>query len=133
EYSASVANDLRTYFTKQPEIQKVSVQIGRPDDGTDSTGVFNQEYGLYFAPPDQWAKGMTKGQLVERLSKHLEKIPGIEYNFSQYIQDNVDEALSGVKGENSVKLFGNDLNVLEAKANEIQAQLKKVQGLVDVG
>ncbi|MDP1153858.1 hypothetical protein, partial [Klebsiella pneumoniae] len=58
EYSASVANDLRTYFTKQPEIQKVSVQIGRPDDGTDSTGVFNQEYGLYFAPPDQWAKGM---------------------------------------------------------------------------
>ncbi|MDO6470083.1 efflux RND transporter permease subunit, partial [Neptunomonas phycophila] len=73
---------------------------------------------------------MTKGKLVERLSKHLEKIPGIEYNFSQYIQDNVDEALSGVKGENSVKLFGNDLNMLEAKANEIQAQLKKVSGLV---
>ncbi|CAJ0814349.1 Cobalt-zinc-cadmium resistance protein CzcA [Ralstonia wenshanensis] len=133
DYSASVASDLRAYFVKQPEINQVSVQIGRPDDGTDSTGVFNQEYGLYFAPPDQWPAGMTKAKLVERLSKRLEKIPGIEYNFSQYIQDNVDEALSGVKGENSVKLFGNDLNALEAKANEIQAQLKKVPGLVDVG
>ena len=132
-YSASVANDLRTYFAKQPEIQKVSVQIGRPDDGTDSTGVFNQEYGLYFSSPDKWGPGVTKTHLVERLAKHLEKIPGIEYNFSQYIQDNVDEALSGVKGENSVKLFGNDLDMLEAKATEIQAQLKKVQGLVDVG
>ncbi|NUA26426.1 efflux RND transporter permease subunit [Cupriavidus basilensis] len=133
DYSASVARDLRGFFRQQPEVKTVSVQIGRPDDGTDSTGVFNQEYALYFKPPADWPKGATKQQVVERLSNHLDRIPGIEYNFSQYIQDNVNEALSGVKGENSVKIYGSDLVTLQDKAKEVESILKKVQGLADVG
>ncbi|WP_458765786.1 efflux RND transporter permease subunit [Cupriavidus basilensis] len=133
DYSASISRDLRGYFREQPEVRAVSVQIGRPDDGTDSTGVFNQEYALYFKPPADWPKGATKQQVVERLTKHLNRIPGIEYNFSQYIQDNVNEALSGVKGENSVKIFGPDLVTLQDKAKEVESILKKVPGLADVG
>ncbi len=133
DYSASIARDLRGYFREQPEVKTVSVQIGRPDDGTDSTGVFNQEYALYFKPPGEWPKDATKQQVVDRLTDHLKRIPGIEYNFSQYIQDNVNEALSGVKGENSVKIYGTDLVMLQDKAREVEAILKKVPGLADVG
>ena len=97
---------------RQPEIDKVAGQIGRPDDGTDSTGVFNQEYGLYLKAPDAMPKGTSKQLLLQHLQTELSKIPGINFSFSQYIQDNVNEALSGVKGENSVKIFGSDLEVL---------------------
>ena len=133
DYSLKIANHLRQIFRDQPEVQTVTAQIGRPDDGTDSTGVFNQEYGLYFKSPESMPKGANKARLVKALEEQLNKIPGLEYNFSQYIQDNVNEALSGVKGENSVKLYGNDLAVLDDKANEILKQLKLVDGLVDEG
>ena len=133
DYSLKIANHLRQIFRNQPEVKTVSVQIGRPDDGTDSTGVFNQEYGLYFKSPEEMPKGANKARLVKALEEQLSHIPGLEYNFSQYIQDNVNEALSGVKGENSVKLYGNDLNVLDDKADEILKQLKLTDGLVDVG
>jgi heavy metal efflux system protein len=130
-YSISVANQLREIFNKQPEIERVAVQIGRPDDGTDSTGVFNQEYGLYLKAPDQLPKGSSKPKLLKHLQSELERIPGISFSFSQYIQDNVNEALSGVKGENSVKIFGTDLEVLNTKAHEVIYQLKKVRGIED--
>jgi len=130
-YSIKIANELREEFRKQPEVATVTTQIGRPDDGTDSTGVFNQEYGLYFK--SEMPKGAGKQQLIKRLEKFLNHIPGIEYNFSQYIQDNVNEALSGVKGENSVKIFGNDLELLNTKAEEVLRQLNKTQGVVDAG
>ena len=133
DYSLKIANHLRQIFRDQPEVQTVTAQIGRPDDGTDSTGVFNQEYGLYFKSPESMPKGANKARLVKALEEQLNKIPGLEYNFSHYIQDNVNEALSGVKGENSVKLYGNDLAVLDDKANEILKQLKLVDGLVDEG
>jgi cobalt-zinc-cadmium resistance protein CzcA len=133
DYSLKIANHLRQIFRSQPEVQTVTTQIGRPDDGTDSTGVFNQEYGLYFKSPESMPKGANKARLVKALEDQLNKIPGLEYNFSQYIQDNVNEALSGVKGENSVKLYGNDLNILDQKANEILKQLKLTNGLVDEG
>ena len=132
-YSIKIANQLREEFSSQPEVKTVSAQIGRPDDGTDSTGVFNQEYGLYFKSPEQMPKGAGKKALVERLQTYLDKIPGIEYNFSQYIQDNVNEALSGVKGENSVKIYGNNLEVLNLKAEEVLHQLQKTKGIVDAG
>jgi cobalt-zinc-cadmium resistance protein CzcA len=130
-YSIKIANELREEFRKQPEVRAVTAQIGRPDDGTDSTGVFNQEYGLYFK--SDMPAGAGKKQLIKRLEKFLSRIPGIEYNFSQYIQDNVNEALSGVKGENSVKIFGNDLELLNAKAEEVLKQLNKTKGIVDAG
>jgi len=131
DYSIKVANQLREIFLKQPELERVAVQIGRPDDGTDSTGVFNQEYGLYLKAPDELPKGTNKHLLLQHLQAELDAIPGINYSFSQYIQDNVNEALSGVKGENSVKIFGSDLEVLAQKAHEVVTQLKKVHGIED--
>ena len=131
DYSIKVANQLRETFLKQPELEEVAVQIGRPDDGTDSTGVFNQEYGLYLKSPEEMPKGTSKHILLQHLQAELDKIPGINYSFSQYIQDNVNEALSGVKGENSVKIFGSDLEVLAQKAHEVVTQLKKVRGIED--
>ena len=132
-YSINIANQLRSEFRAQPEVRTVTAQIGRPDDGTDSTGVFNQEYGLYFKSPAEMPKGAGKQQLIKRLETFLDKIPGVEYNFSQYIQDNVNEALSGVKGVNSVKIYGNDLDILNAKAEEVLRQLSKTKGVVDEG
>lgn len=133
DYSVKVANQLRETFLKQPEIDKVAAQIGRPDDGTDSTGVFNQEYGLYLKSPDKMPSGSSKKVLIAHLEKELNQIPGITYSFSQYIQDNVNEALSGVKGENSVKIYGTDLEVLDQKAHEVIDQIKKVRGVADEG
>ncbi len=133
DYSVKVANQLRETFMRQPEIDKVAGQIGRPDDGTDSTGVFNQEYGLYLKSPDKMPAGSSKKDLIAHLETELNKIPGITYSFSQYIQDNVNEALSGVKGENSVKIYGPDLDVLDQKAHEVIDQLKKVHGVADEG
>lgn len=130
-YSIKIANQLRETFMQQPEIDKVAVQIGRPDDGTDSTGVFNQEYGLYLKAPEEIPKGTSKSLLIKNLQVYLDKIPGVRYSFSQYIQDNVNEALSGVKGENSVKIYGSDLEVLAQKAHEVVVQLKKVRGIED--
>ena len=133
DYSVKIANQLRELFIKQPELENVAVQIGRPDDGTDSTGVFNQEYGLYLQPPEKMPPNSSKKKLVKRLEEELDKIPGITYSFSQYIEDNVNEALSGVKGENSVKIYGPDLDVLDQKAHEVMRQLEKVQGVADEG
>ena len=132
-YSSQVAKRIRTYFVQQPEVDTVTVQIGRPDDGTDSTGVFNLEFATFFKHPDQWPAGVTRDDVVKRFETELKRIPGIEYNFSQYIQDNVAEALSGVKGENSVKIFGNDLETLEKKALQVRDLLKGIQGVADVG
>jgi cobalt-zinc-cadmium resistance protein CzcA len=133
DYSVKVANELRELFRKQPEIEKVAVQIGRPDDGTDPTGVFNQEYGLYLKSPDKMPSGSSKKLLISNLEEELKKIPGLSYSFSQYIQDNVNEALSGVKGENSIKIYGPDLEVLDEKAHEVLKLLKKVRGIADEG
>ncbi len=133
DYSGRVAGRIREQIAKQPEVRTVAVQIGRPDDGTDSAGVFNQEYGVYFKSPSEFGRTIDRQDVIDRLQKYFDGIPGIDVNFSQYIQDNVDEALSGVKGENSVKIFGDDLAVLQAKAEEVQAQLEQVQGIADVG
>ncbi|MEI7611889.1 MAG: CusA/CzcA family heavy metal efflux RND transporter [Betaproteobacteria bacterium] len=132
-YSSQVAKKIRTYLYAQPEVQTVATQIGRPDDGTDSAGVFNQEFAVYFKHPDKWPAGETRTTVTKRFEDELKRIPGVNYNFSQYIQDNVAEALSGVKGENSVKLFGSDLQTLHEKALEIQDVLKNIPGVADVG
>lgn len=132
-YSSQVAKNIRSFIYQQPEVQNVTVQIGRPDDGTDSTGVFNLEFATFFKHPDTWPAGETREDIIKRLESELKRIPGIEYNFSQYIQDNVAEAISGVKGENSVKIFGDDLVQLEQKAIQVQGILRGIQGVADVG
>lgn len=132
-YSSQVARTIRQFIYQQPEVQTVAVQIGRPDDGTDSTGVFNLEFATFFKHPEQWPAGESREDVIKRLESELRRIPGIEYNFSQYIQDNVAEAISGVKGENSVKIFGDDLHDLERKALQVQSILRGIQGVVDVG
>jgi heavy metal efflux system protein len=125
---------MRDVMRSFPEVTTVVNQHGRPDDGTDPTGFFNVEFFVPLEPIDQWPKGMTKEKLVEQMKDKLDKeFVGVDFNFSQTIQDNVEEAVSGVKGENSVKLFGADLQELQAQASQIKNQLSSVHGIEDVG
>ncbi|HZR46897.1 MAG TPA: CusA/CzcA family heavy metal efflux RND transporter, partial [Candidatus Manganitrophaceae bacterium] len=123
----------REMLLEFPEVKTVISQLGRPDDGTDASGFFNAEYGIYLHPPSLWRSGMTKEKIVEEMENKLKVFPGIGYNFSQYIQDNVQEAVSGVKGANVAKLYGPDLNVLEKNAKEVVSALRSVPGIEDVG
>jgi len=114
-------------------VQTVISQHGRPDDGTDATGFFNAEFFAPLKPFDQWPAGMDKARLIDTLTQRFQnEFPGVDFNFSQYIEDNVEEAASGVKGENSVKLFGNDLDVLQKTANRIQQVMAGVPGIADL-
>lgn len=133
DYSLKVSRKLRELFLAQPEVKNVTVQVGRPDDGTDATGVFNQEYSVAFKEPSQWPAGVTREDVVRRLQAQLNTIPGVDVSFSQYIQDNVAEAISGVKGENSVKIFGEDLGTLTRLAEQIDHVLDTTPGVVDAG
>lgn len=133
EESNAYVNKMRRIIAGFPEVQTTISQHGRPDDGTDATGFFNAEFFVPLKPFDTWPAGMDKEKLTAQLTHSLEdQFPGVEFNFSQYIQDNVEEAASGVKGENSVKLFGNDLNTLEATALKIQSVLQTVPGITDL-
>jgi cobalt-zinc-cadmium resistance protein CzcA len=124
---------MRNIIAGFPEAVTVISQNGRPDDGTDATGFFNAEFYVPLKPRAQWRKGMDKEKLTEQVNAALEaEFPGVEFNFSQNIQDNVEEAASGVKGENSIKLYGNDLATLEAKAAEIRDVMRTVRGVTDL-
>ncbi len=126
-------NEMRRIIGSYPEVETAVSQHGRPDDGTDATGFFNAEFFVPLKPFDTWPSGMTKEKLTDEMTDRLErKFPGVEFNFSQYIQDNVEEAASGVKGENSVKLFGSDLAVLERTAERIKTVLATVPGITDL-
>jgi cobalt-zinc-cadmium resistance protein CzcA len=120
-------------MARYPEVETVVSQHGRPDDGTDATGFFNAEFFVPLKPFDVWPRGVDKDKLTKEMTDALsERFPGVEFNFSQYIQDNVEEAASGVKGENSVKVYGNDLETLEKTADSIAAVLAKVPGITDL-
>jgi heavy metal efflux system protein len=126
-------NEMRKLIRAQPEVESVVSQHGRPDDGTDAAGLFNAEFFAPLKPSTEWPAPQDKDALTARLLKELQdKFPGVEFNFSQYLQDNVSEAVSGVKGENSIKLFGNDLEALTVTANKIKAVLSTVQGVTDL-
>jgi cobalt-zinc-cadmium resistance protein CzcA len=126
-------NRIRAVLHGFPEVESVVSQHGRPDDGTDATGFFNAEFFAPLKPASQWRAGLTKDLLTEEILKKLQdQFPGIEFNFSQYLQDNVAEAVSGVKGENSIKLFGNDLQTLTVTANKIKDVLATVTGITDL-
>jgi cobalt-zinc-cadmium resistance protein CzcA len=127
------ANRMRRLIKGFPEAETVISQHGRPDDGTDSTGFFNAEFFVPLKPLDKWRKGVDKEALIAEISEALEKaFPGVEFTFSQYIQDNVQEAASGVKGENSVKVFGNDLETLSKVADDIKNAIATVPGVTDL-
>ncbi len=117
-----------------PEVITVVSQLGRPDDGTDVSGFYNIELFAPLKPFDEWPRGLTKEKLTDELNKELtEAFPGVVFNFSQMISDNVEEAVSGVKGENSVKVFGNDLESNEKIADAIVDVMGKVPGIKDLG
>ena len=125
-------NRMRTTLAAFPEVESIVSQHGRPDDGTDATGFFN----AFFAPlkpVSEWPPGVDKESLTEAMLKKLQDdFPGVEFNFSQYLQDNVAEAVSGVKGENSIKLYGNNLQDLTDTANRIKEVLSTVRGITDL-
>ena len=133
EASDDYVNRIRMVMKKYPEVITVVSQHGRPDDGTDATGFFNAEFFVPLKPFDTWPKGIDKAKLTQTLSDELERtFPGVEFNFSQTIQDNVEEASSGVKGENSLKLFGPDLATLEKTAAKLKAVMATVPGVTDL-
>ena len=126
-------NDMRRMISAMPEVESVVSQHGRPDDGTDAAGLFNAEFFAPLKPVKEWPGTKDKDELTANLLKKLQdKFPGVEFNFSQYLQDNVAEAVSGVKGENSIKLYGNDLVELTETANKIKSVLATVQGVTDL-
>jgi heavy metal efflux system protein len=134
EAGRPVVAQIRDIIRKYPEVVTVVSQHGRPDNGTDPAPVFNAEFFAPLKPQSQWPRGMTKEKLIQDMQADLRaQIIGVSFNFSQYIQDNIQEAVSGVKGANSIKLFGTDLKTLEAKGAEIKDQLGKVRGIEDLG
>jgi cobalt-zinc-cadmium resistance protein CzcA len=134
EAGQPVVIGVRKIIAAYPEVESVLSAQGRPDDGTDSTGFFNAEFFVPLKPFGSWPAGVTKETLTAELSKKLQaKYPGVDFSFSQYIEDNVEEAASGVKGANSIKLFGPDLATLESYAGQIKDRMAKVRGIVDLG
>jgi cobalt-zinc-cadmium resistance protein CzcA len=126
-------NRMRGVIGGFAEVETVVSQHGRPDDGTDAAGFFNAEFFVPLKPVTKWTPGMDKERLTSTMQKKLEaQFPGVEFNFSQYLEDNVAEAVSGVKGENSIKIFGNDLRVLTETAEKIKSVLQTVPGVTDL-
>jgi heavy metal efflux system protein len=125
---------MREILLRHPEILTVVSQHGRPDNGSDASPFSNVELFAPIKPFDEWPPGLTKEKLTEQLQKEFDdELPGVTLNFSQYIQDNIEEALSGVKGANSVKVIGPNLNVLEQLAGKVMEEMAKVRGVADLG
>ena len=133
--SIDFTNKARLVMASFPEVLQVVSQTGRPDDGTDYTGFFNTEYFVNLKQKQDWRPvfNQNKEELIAAMDKELEKFPGVIWNFSQPISDNMEEAVSGVKGELAVKLYGDDLKTLEKKAQEIADQMTTVKGVQDLG
>jgi cobalt-zinc-cadmium resistance protein CzcA len=133
EEAARITPRLRAVIATIPEVRGVMSHIGRPDDGTDVTSFFNVEFNVPLRPMEEWRSGINREKIQDELMERFRAFPGINFNFSQLIRDNVEEALSGVKGANSVKIFGNDLKVLEETGQRVAAILKTVKGIENVG
>jgi heavy metal efflux system protein len=133
DQAARLTSEIRRSFRESPEVMTVVSQLGRPDDGTDPTSFFNAEFLANLKPQKEWRSKLRKDMLIEEIEGRLKKIPGVIFNFSQVIQDNVEEAMSGVKGENSIKLFGPDLKTMQAIAAEIERVMQQINGVKDLG
>ena len=127
-------NRMRQILKSHPEVITVVSQHGRPDDGSDAAGFYNAEFFVPLKPFDEWRSGYTKDMLVDEVQKQFEaEFAGVEFNFSQYIQDNIEEGLSGVKGANSVKIVGPDLRTLEQLADQVLHEMSQIRGVEDLG
>jgi cobalt-zinc-cadmium resistance protein CzcA len=133
--SAQIAERAREVLCSFPEVPQVVNQIGRPDDGTDTTGFFDTEFFVDLLPKEKWRPvfHQNKEELIAAMNRELEKIPGVFWGFSQPISDNLEEAVSGVKGALAVKIYGDDLKTLEEKADEIEAAMQPIRGVEDLG
>ena len=130
-----LSNQARILLCSFPEATECTSQVGRPDDGTDTTGFFNTEYFVGLKPKEQWRKGFhqNKEELIAAMDRELEKLPGVTWSFSQPIADNMEEAVSGVKGQLATKIYGDDLKVLEDTADDIVRIMRGVRGIEDLG
>ena len=130
-----LANQARIVLCSFPEVSQCTSQVGRPDDGTDTTGFFNTEYFVDLKPKQHWRPvfQQDKERVIAAMDRELERLPGVIWNFSQPIADNMEEAVSGVKGELAVKIYGDNLKRLEATADQILAVMRQVKGVEDLG
>ncbi|HEY6083402.1 MAG TPA: efflux RND transporter permease subunit, partial [Chitinophagaceae bacterium] len=133
EKSVEISGQVRKILIQYPEVKSVVSQTGRPDDGTDVTGFYNNEFDVILYPENKWIDTLSKEDLIAEMTKKLSVIPGADLNFSQPIMDNVEEAVSGVKGSICIKIFGDSLNYMEARCNDIYNILKTVRGVEDLG
>jgi len=134
EDGEAATRKMRLILLKHPEVITVTSQHGRPDNGTDASPFSNVELFAPLKPLDEWTKGLTKDQLTEQIQAEFKsELPGVVFNFSQYIQDNIEEAISGVKGANSVKILGPNLEMLEKLAAQVRDQMSQVKGIADLG
>lgn len=133
EKGAKLSNRMRSVFTSFPEVATVVSQLGRPDSGTETTGFFSIEFSVDLKPQEQWPAGMTKERLLKVIDQKLNReFPAVNFDYSQNIEANVNEAVSGVKATNSVKVFGPDLSVDEQIANRVNSVLTGIRGVVDL-
>ncbi len=130
--SVRLTKEMKEILSKYDEVQFVMTQTGRPNDGTDPTGFFNIEFNIQLKPVKDWKSNISKDELLEKMRVSLEKYPGINFGFSQPIQDNVEEYVAGVKAPLVIKIFGNDLFELEDYANQVANSIKSVPGISDV-
>ncbi len=135
--SYSYTRRFRAIFNEFPEVRGVISQTGRPNDGTDPTGFFNNEFFVDLYPKEEWAErggqDISKDELIAQMQQKLARFPGVDFNFSQPISDNVEEAVSGVKGSMAIKIIGQDLNVLDKEATKTLAVMRKIRGVTDLG
>jgi len=131
--SMAKAQQMRAIMIKFPQVRRIMSQTGRPDDGTDVAGFYNNEFGVQLYPQEEWNPKITKEELIDTMTRALAVIPGADLNFSQPIMDNVEEAVSGVKGSICVKIYGDSLDYMEQQSDKVNAVLKKVQGIEDLG
>jgi heavy metal efflux system protein len=132
-HANQVARGARAVFRSFPEVDDVISQTGRPDDGTDATGFFNIEFNVDLKPEAEWPRGLTKEKLTQQMDDRLSReFPEASFGYSQYIEDNIEEALSGVKGVNAIKVYGPDLAQDERVANEVRETIEGVPGMTDV-
>jgi cobalt-zinc-cadmium resistance protein CzcA len=134
EDGEAATGKMRAILLRHSEVITVVSQHGRPDDGSDAAPFSNVELFAPLKPFDQWPAGLTKNKLTEQVQKELEtELPGVQFNFSQYIQDNIEEGISGVKGANSVKIIGPNLAILTQLAQQVREQMSQVRGVEDLG